>query len=72
MEPRIQSAKTEDGVRIAFRTIGEGLPLRPLKGWRSGDSSTTIRRRAPRLLSALLSNSRIGRADEAAEPRFRY
>ena len=27
MEPRIQYAKTEDGVSIAFYTLGEGLPL---------------------------------------------
>ena len=27
MEPRIQYAKTKDGVSIAFWTIGEGLPL---------------------------------------------
>ena len=27
MEPRIQYAKTSDGVRIAFSTIGEGLPI---------------------------------------------
>ena len=27
MEPRIQYAKTEDGVRIAFTTVGQGTPL---------------------------------------------
>ncbi len=27
MEPRIQYAKTEDGVSIAFCTLGEGMPL---------------------------------------------
>src|SRR3989304_2104993 len=27
MEPRIQYAKTEDGVSIAYYTLGEGLPL---------------------------------------------
>ena len=27
MEPRIQYAKTEDGVSIAFSTLGEGTPL---------------------------------------------
>ncbi len=27
MEPRIQYAKTEDGVSIAYSTLGEGLPL---------------------------------------------
>ncbi len=27
MEPRIQYAKTEDGVSIAFSTLGEGMPL---------------------------------------------
>ncbi len=27
MEPRIQYAKTEDGVSIAFWTLGEGMPL---------------------------------------------
>ena len=27
MEPRIQYAKTSDGVSIAYWTIGEGLPL---------------------------------------------
>ncbi len=27
MEPRIQYAKTEDGVSIAFSTMGEGKPL---------------------------------------------
>ena len=27
MEPRIQYAKTEDGVSIAFSTLGEGLPV---------------------------------------------
>ncbi len=27
MEPRIQYAKTEDGVSIAYWTIGEGTPL---------------------------------------------
>jgi len=26
MEPRIQYAKTEDGVSIAYRTFGEGEP----------------------------------------------
>jgi len=25
-EPRIQYAKTEDGVNIAYRTLGEGEP----------------------------------------------
>ena len=27
MEPRIQYAKTEDGVSIAFYTLGEGMPV---------------------------------------------
>ncbi|MDO8616967.1 MAG: hypothetical protein Q7T33_14745 [Dehalococcoidia bacterium] len=27
MEPRIQYAKTSDGVNIAFWTMGEGMPL---------------------------------------------
>ena len=27
MEPRIQYAKTTDGVSIAFWTLGEGMPL---------------------------------------------
>ena len=27
MEPRIQYAKTSDGVSIAFWTLGEGMPL---------------------------------------------
>ena len=27
MEPRIQYAKTGDGVSIAFWTLGEGMPL---------------------------------------------
>ena len=27
MEPRIQYAKTADGVSIAFWTLGEGMPL---------------------------------------------
>ena len=27
MEPRIQYAKTEDGVSIAYTTMGEGTPL---------------------------------------------
>ena len=27
MEPRIQYAKTEDGVNIAFWTLGEGSPV---------------------------------------------
>ena len=27
MEPRIQYAKTSDGVNIAFWTLGEGMPL---------------------------------------------
>ncbi len=27
MEPRIQFAKTEDGVSIAFYTMGEGTPV---------------------------------------------
>ncbi len=27
MEPRIQYAKTKDGVSIAFWTLGEGMPL---------------------------------------------
>ena len=27
MEPRIQYAKTSDGVNIAFSTLGEGMPL---------------------------------------------
>jgi hypothetical protein len=26
MEPRIQYAKTKDGVRIAFWTLGSGMP----------------------------------------------
>jgi hypothetical protein len=27
MEPRIQYAQTAEGVSIAFRTLGEGMPL---------------------------------------------
>ena len=27
MEPRIQYAKTKDGVSIAYATLGEGMPL---------------------------------------------
>jgi hypothetical protein len=27
MEPRIQYAKTKDGVSIAFWTLGEGMPM---------------------------------------------
>ena len=27
MEPRIQYAKTKDGVSIAYRTLGEGMPV---------------------------------------------
>ena len=27
MEPRIQYAKTKDGVSIAFTTMGDGMPL---------------------------------------------
>ena len=27
MEPRVQYAKTEDGVSIAFTTVGKGPPL---------------------------------------------
>ncbi len=27
MEPRIQYAKTKDGVNIAYWTLGEGMPL---------------------------------------------
>ncbi len=27
MEPRIQYAQTEDGVSIAYWTLGEGMPL---------------------------------------------
>ncbi len=27
MEPRIQYAKTKDGVSIAYYTLGEGMPL---------------------------------------------
>lgn len=27
MDPRIQYAKTSDGVSIAHRTLGEGIPL---------------------------------------------
>ncbi len=35
MEPRIQYAKTKDGVSIAFYTLGEGMPyvLPPTMGW---------------------------------------
>ncbi|MEE8346081.1 MAG: adenylate/guanylate cyclase domain-containing protein [Dehalococcoidia bacterium] len=33
MEPRIQYAKTKDGVSIAFYSIGEGLPLVYMTGW---------------------------------------
>ncbi len=35
MEPRIQYAKTSDGVSIAFWTLGEGMPLvqAPFLGW---------------------------------------
>ena len=35
MEPRIQYAKTKDGVSIAFWTLGEGMPLvhAPLPGF---------------------------------------
>ncbi len=32
MERRIQYAKTADGVSIAFRTVGEGMPLVYLTG----------------------------------------
>jgi hypothetical protein len=36
MEPRIQYAKTADGVNIAFWTLGEGMPLvhMPNPPWR--------------------------------------
>jgi hypothetical protein len=27
MEPRIQYAKTEDGVSIAYYTLGKGIPM---------------------------------------------
>ncbi len=27
MEPRIQYAKTKDGVSIAYSTLGEGMPI---------------------------------------------
>ncbi len=33
MEPRIQYAKTADGVSIAFWTLGEGMPLVVAWGW---------------------------------------
>ncbi len=32
MEPRIQYAQTEDGVGIAFFTLGEGVPLIEMTG----------------------------------------
>ncbi len=34
MEPRIQYAKTEDGVSIAYYTIGEGTPMVVMPGAR--------------------------------------
>ncbi len=37
MEPRIQYAKTKDGVSIAFWTLGEGIP--PLVYWGSAPFS---------------------------------
>ena len=33
MEPRIQYAKTSDGIRIAYATVGEGPPLVRVLGW---------------------------------------
>ena len=33
MEPRIQYAKTEDGVSIAYWTMGEGTPFLVLQAW---------------------------------------
>ena len=33
MEPRIQYLQTEDGVSIAYATIGEGKPLVTLPPW---------------------------------------
>jgi hypothetical protein len=32
MEPRIQYAKTKDGVSIAYWTMGEGMPLVVMSG----------------------------------------
>src|SRR3990170_1625367 len=32
-EPRIQYAKTSDGIRIAYATVGEGPPLVRVLGW---------------------------------------
>ena len=33
MEPRIQYAKTEDGVNIAYASMGAGIPFVKLQGW---------------------------------------
>ncbi len=39
MEPRIQYAKTSDGVSIAFSTLGEGVPAMAegLRRYAAGD-----------------------------------
>jgi len=50
MEPRIQYARTEDGVSIAFWTLGEGPPLVQMPNfplshtqldWQSGRASSS-------------------------------
>ncbi len=38
MEPRIQYAKTKDGVRIAFATYGEGTPI----VWAAGPAASHV------------------------------
>ena len=38
MEPRIQHAKAEDGVSIAYWTLGDGKPLVPMPAGLAGHS----------------------------------
>src|SRR3989304_3534436 len=55
MEPRIQYAKTADGVSIAFATLGQGarslvfMPISSLDSWRLGWQIPEMRRGYERL-----------------------
>src|SRR3989304_1050151 len=51
MEPRIQYAKTSDGVSIAFFTEGEGMPFLNVPGMPM--SNVQRQRKMPRLREAL-------------------
>jgi class 3 adenylate cyclase len=64
MEPRIQYATTEDGVSIAYSTIGEGLPL--VLMFPGGFSNIQLERKIPanrRMHDRLAQNRMIVRYD---------